>query len=249
MDLKDYKASPDYLKNYWWFVGKRRFIDQLLRRFFGEIKSLKILDVGCGVGDDLEIISRYGEVVVLDPSDETLKYVPESYRKISCEIQNFDWSEEKFDAAVIFDVLEHVKDDAQALSRIGHALKPGGLVVALVPAGQWLWSPHDEYLGHFRRYNRWTLTKLANNREFTLVALGLWNSWLSLPAIVFRLLKRTLFRYYPRHGNGSDLFPLPKFVNSLLIHILSFESWLFRLGFSLPFGLSLYAVWRKKPLA
>ncbi len=249
MDLKDYKASPDYLKNYWWFVGKRRFIDQLLRRFFGEIKSLKILDVGCGVGDDLEIIGRYGEVVVLDPSDETLKYVPDNFRKIRCEIQDFDWPEDKFDAVVIFDVLEHVPDDAQALSRIGHALKPGGLVVALVPAGQWLWSPHDEYLGHFRRYSRQTLRLLANNQEFTLVALGFWNSFLSLPAIAFRLLKRLLFRYYSHHGNGSDLFLFPRFVNGLLIHILAFESWLFRHGLALPFGLSMYAVWRKKPLA
>jgi len=249
MDLKDYKNSPEYLKNYWWFVGKRRFIDQLLRRFFGEIKSLKILDVGCGMGDDLEIIGRYGEVMVLDSSDETLKYIPDNYRKIRCEIQNFDWPGEKFDAVVVFDVLEHVKSDAEALSRISQVLKPGGLVVALVPAGQWLWSPHDEYLGHFRRYNRRLLAHLAKGQDLDLMALGFWNNFLSLPTIVFRLGKRFFFRHFDALGNGSDLFPLPDLANRFLLCILAFESWLFRIGVNLPFGLSIYAVWRKKALA
>ncbi len=62
------------------------------------------------------------------------------------------WS--KFDSAVCFNVIEHVKDDAAAVSNIARLLRPGGKAILIVPAHQWLYGSLDEHLGHHKRYER-----------------------------------------------------------------------------------------------
>ncbi len=243
MDLRDYKNSTIFREKYWWFIGKRDFIDHLLQRFFGPPNKRRILDVGCGVGDDLGIISRYGEVVVLDSSDETLKYIPDKYHKIRCELSDFTGDAAGFDGVVLFDVLEHLEDDREALEKVNQILLPNGIMVILVPAFSWLWSPHDEYLGHFRRYSRSSLLCLVKGSGFKVIGSGYWNSLLFPPIAAFRLLKRSLEKKVPQ--GTSDLFELPRLVNYILAQILHVENSLHRLGISFPFGSSVYMVLQK----
>ena len=55
--------------------------------------------------------------------------------------------------AGLFDVLEHIPDDAGSLGGVHRLLAPGGGRLYLtVPAYPWLWSPEDELSGHCRRY-------------------------------------------------------------------------------------------------
>jgi hypothetical protein len=59
---------------------------------------------------------------------------------------------ESFDSILYIDVLEHIEDDrggGAAFSR----LAPGGRIIVLAPAHLWLFTPFDESIGHFRRYN------------------------------------------------------------------------------------------------
>lgn len=64
---------------------------------------------------------------------------------------------EAFDAILYIDVLEHIADDARELGRAARHLRPGGRLIVLSPAHQWLYSPFDKAIGHFRRYSRATL--------------------------------------------------------------------------------------------
>src|SRR5205814_658951 len=55
---------------------------------------------------------------------------------------------------------------------------PGGHVVVLAPANQWLYTPFDEAIGHYRRYTKKTLEALTADhlelrRLFYLDAVGL----------------------------------------------------------------------------
>lgn len=61
---------------------------------------------------------------------------------------------EKFDAILYIDVIEHIKDDRAELARAYEHLAPGGAILIIVPAPQWLFSPFDAAIGHFRRYSR-----------------------------------------------------------------------------------------------
>jgi SAM-dependent methyltransferase len=68
---------------------------------------------------------------------------------------------DRFDAVLYVDVLEHIEDDRGELSRAAEHLAPGGSLIVLSPAHQALFSPFDEAIGHFRRYDRRLLSAIA----------------------------------------------------------------------------------------
>ncbi len=61
-------------------------------------------------------------------------------------------SEEQFDSVLYIDVLEHIADDVEELRCAAARLRPGGKLIVLAPAHQWLFSPFDRAIGHYRRY-------------------------------------------------------------------------------------------------
>src|SRR5262249_37810364 len=65
------------------------------------------------------------------------------------------------DSCVCLNVLEHIEDDAAALESMASVLVPGGAIVLLIPAFQSLYGPIDRNLGHYRRYNRCDVVRLA----------------------------------------------------------------------------------------
>lgn len=66
-----------------------------------------------------------------------------------------------FDTILYIDVLEHIEHDAQQLADSVRYLKPGGNLIVLSPAYQWLFSAFDASIGHYRRYTRPTLLAVA----------------------------------------------------------------------------------------
>lgn len=66
-----------------------------------------------------------------------------------------------FDAVLYIDVLEHIEDDAEEVRRATGVLAPGGRLIVLAPAHQWLYSPFDAAIGHYRRYGRADLRALT----------------------------------------------------------------------------------------
>ena len=66
-----------------------------------------------------------------------------------------------FDTLLYIDVLEHIEDDVSELARAVSLLRSGGYVVALSPAHQWLYSPFDASIGHYRRYSKKTIAALT----------------------------------------------------------------------------------------
>lgn len=65
-----------------------------------------------------------------------------------------------FDAILYIDVLEHIEEDAAQLRDASRHLRPGGHLIVLSPAHQWLFSPFDAAIGHLRRYNSTGLLSL-----------------------------------------------------------------------------------------
>lgn len=67
----------------------------------------------------------------------------------------------RFDAILYIDVLEHIDDDRGELRQAAERLQPGGLLIVLAPAHQWLYTEFDRAIGHFRRYSKATLAAAA----------------------------------------------------------------------------------------
>jgi SAM-dependent methyltransferase len=67
---------------------------------------------------------------------------------------------EKFDSIIYIDVLEHIEHDAEEVQAAARHLKDDGHLIVLSPAHQFLYTPFDKAIGHYRRYNKKTLSAL-----------------------------------------------------------------------------------------
>jgi hypothetical protein len=133
----------------------------------------------------------------------------------------------------MLDVLEHVERDAETLVAIGKLLKPGGTVVLTVPAYQWMFGPHDEFLHHKRRYASSGLRKLVVSAGLTVRRLTYFNTVLFPIAAIVRLKSRLM----PAQVRQNETTP-PKVLNWILQSVFSSERhFISRMNF--PFGLSL----------
>src|SRR5688500_12399621 len=86
MQAHTYSIMNEVEQAHWWFVGRRRIIESFLKRLSqqmagenptktpGSTQSLKILDVGCGTGANLEMLSQFGEAEGVDVSAEALDF-------------------------------------------------------------------------------------------------------------------------------------------------------------------------------
>lgn len=73
-----------------------------------------------------------------------------------------DLRQQKFDTIIYIDVLEHIKTDFEEIALAADSLSDGGMLIVLSPAYQFLFSPFDTAIGHFRRYNRRMLADLTD---------------------------------------------------------------------------------------
>ncbi len=153
---------------HFWFVGRRALIARLLDRHLKD-KSRLILDLGCGVGAMLEMLTQQGHLVVgLDIRPECLHFVRERLRSASvlqAEASHLPLKDNSLGAVMLLDVLEHLNDEA-ALMEVRRVLEPRGMVVITVPAMPGLWSYRDRAAGHIRRYTHSQLSSLLVNSEF-----------------------------------------------------------------------------------
>jgi len=118
---------------------------------------------------------------------------------------------------------------------VAELLKPGGTLVLTVPAYRWLWSPHDDALGHHRRYTARSLWRLAKGAGLQPSRTTYFNTILALPVMGVRLLRRW------RGIRSHDLFRPPAPVNALLARIFILEATLLRLV-NFPFGVSVLLI-------
>ncbi|MEO1700940.1 MAG: methyltransferase domain-containing protein [Pseudomonadota bacterium] len=85
---------------------------------------------------------------------------PDNVTFDSKDLFDLDVSETKpFDTVLFIHVLEHIEKDRDAINHTHTLLEDGGRVLIEVPALPFLFSVHDEMLGHYRRYNKAMLRK------------------------------------------------------------------------------------------
>ena len=146
-------------QTYWWFVGRRAIIKAILgKHLLGGNKKLNILDFGSGTGGNFPLLSQFGEVLGVEVSKHAINLSKDNFKDFKVYRIRLNepcpFAERSFDLIALLDVLEHVENDQKLILELKPLLKKGGMFLLTVPAYQWLWSAHDEVLGHFRRYSR-----------------------------------------------------------------------------------------------
>lgn len=241
--------SPDaYLEmaeteaGHWWFRGRRDILATILSGL--ELpRDPSILEIGAGTGGNLAMLSRFGKVSAVEMDGTALQLAREKtggvydIRSGRCP-DDMPFPDRSFDLVCLLDCLEHIADDAGSLACAARMLKPRGAVLITVPAYQWLWSRHDVFLHHQRRYSRRSLQALVTRCGLRLDRISYFNTLLSPLAIAARVSDQ-LRGSETATGAGIPSQP----INSALHALFSTERhWLTRA--SLPFGISLMAIVR-----
>jgi SAM-dependent methyltransferase len=249
MDERLIKTMLRVDEEHWWYRGRRRVIRAELDRLPLPDRA-QVLDAGCGSGRTLQELVDYGEVAGLELNEDAAE-VARARGLGEVEIgrlEEMPWDTDRFDLITCLDVLEHTPDDRVALRELRRVSKPGGWMLATVPAYQALWSPHDEANHHFRRYERATLRAAVTDAGWQLRRLTSFNTVLFPPAAAVRLAQQRRQRNGNGNGQEFDLNIGPSWLNRVLERPMQMEaSWLAR-GRTLPAGLSLLAI-LQNPLA
>jgi SAM-dependent methyltransferase len=204
---------------------------------------LRICELGCGTGGNLASVADRHDVVGIECSPHALEY---ARRRLGSRIirgslpDDVDLPPNSCDVVLLTDVLEHVEDDARSAATAMRLLKPGGIIVATVPAYQWLYTARDAQHHHFRRYSKQRFKLLWNGGDCETLLLSHYNSLLFMPAAAVRLTSKLGLR----RPEASDLTIPPRPLNDLLTRVMSSERNLLA-RVPIPFGLSLVAVVRK----
>jgi ubiquinone/menaquinone biosynthesis C-methylase UbiE len=227
---------------YWWVVARRTAAVQFLKDHAPEERPLRILDAGCGTGGLLDVLAQWpdAEVTGVDFAPEALSFCRQRghHRLVGSDLTVLPFRSESFDVVTALDVLEHVPNDARALDEIFRVLRPGGILVASVPAYQFLWGPHDEALHHCRRYTAPQFAEVVHRSGLRVEKETYLLSALFPVAAVMRLATK-------RRSHGSAGLPqVGPVLNRALLGIQNAELAVARKA-SLPFGLTVLAVARK----
>ncbi len=215
MDLKETDILGSSIERHWYYRSKAA----ATRRLLGDARIGKILDVGAGSGffsHHLLTHTPASEAWCVDisyaaDSDATTAGKPVHYRR---SIESVD-----ADLVLLMDVLEHVDDDVGLLKAYVDKVPSGSRFLITVPAFQFLWSGHDDFLEHKRRYTLARLETVAKDAGLT-VKQGAYYFGLVFPiAATLRLLSKGAQASPPR----SQLKRHHPVVNTLLKTLCSIE--------------------------
>ncbi len=117
-----------------------------------------VLEVGAGIGSVTRVLSNLeNSWTALEPDSEMVRDLekekfPSKTEAICGTIDDLDDSA-TFDTVLYIDVLEHIEDDEKEIGKAAVRLRPGGRIIVLAPAHNFLFSPFDTEVGRFRRYS------------------------------------------------------------------------------------------------
>ena len=239
MQEHTYAIMNNVEDSHWWFVARRRVIKSLLGRLNLPTDSA-ILEVGCGTGGNIEMLSGFGDLTCIEYDEVAAQMARERKR-----VQVFPGElpdglpelPQKFDIVTALDVIEHIDDDRASIKALSSLLESTGRLVVTVPAFNFLWSQHDVENFHKRRYRKRDLINLCDQCGLKIDYISYFNFWLFPPVALVRLVRKIL----PSEEVWQDMRVPNPLVNRVLQTIFASERLMVG-KFSLPFGSSLVAV-------
>ena len=191
----------------------------------------EILEIGSGIGNISGFFLEDGySLTMSDIDDYYIAHLQKEFQQkkgdeniLSVDLlkQNFKQVYsgliEKFDTVFLLNVLEHLEDDTSAIQNCRSLLKNGGILIILVPAYSFLYSPMDRALRHYRRYRVKELAAKIKNERFTIEKTFYFNA-LGIPAWLYgKLMKYKT----PPEGNMKffdKLIPAGKILDKVLFN-------------------------------
>lgn len=242
MEHQAYLQMSEVEARHWWFTARRRILEDQVA-VLTEGRDCDILEIGCGTGGNLEMLSGFGRVHALELSaigrEMALSKAGHfsDIRAGSCP-DDIPFAPHSFDLVCMFDVLEHIDRDVDTLVALRGLLASSGKALITVPANPWMWGTHDRFLHHKRRYSARSLRIALEAAGLEIDRLTHFNTLL-FPVAAASRLKDRFVRSETTSGTGIP----PRPINSILDRVFGSEVHLLR-SMNLPFGVSLMVIVR-----
>ena len=220
MDRVVYDRMAAHDSTHWWYRARRDILADYLTQFGGLPEGARILEIGCGTGHNLPMLSRFGAVdaIEIDPAARAIASERLGRTVGAAPLPVLPGvARGAYDLIAVLDVVEHIEDDVAALGAMRDRLAPGGKLLITVPAHPWMWSAHDVVNHHYRRYTKSMLRERIAAAGLKPEKLGYFNSLLFPLAAGARLIGRLTGR------EDSDDSPPPPLVNALFERIFRLE--------------------------
>jgi 2-polyprenyl-3-methyl-5-hydroxy-6-metoxy-1,4-benzoquinol methylase len=143
-----------------------------------------LLDVGSGVGHFLALAQNGGFLVTgVEPNQKLTSLGEGTYKNLNVfntAAENYI-TQDTYDNITFIDVLEHIKNDKDALTQYVEHLDNSGRLIIVVPAHPLLYGRRDRLIGHYRRYSKKQLSALVSECGLRLINIRHWNAVGYLP--------------------------------------------------------------------
>ena len=244
MQQHTYAIMDEVEGSHWWFVGRRKilesFLEPICSRLATRDSQLRILDVGCGTGANIEMLSQYGNAEGVDVSDDALEFCRRKGLQVQKGLaESLPYEDQSFDLTTALDVVEHLDDDLAGLKEMYRVTKAGGYSLIFVPAFMWLWGVQDDISHHRIRYTKKQIVDRLERAGYTVERATYANWTFFTPILAGRTLMR-LTGLKPESENNITISGL----NGVLGKLFGAERfWLKHLNF--PLGVSIVVVAKK----
>jgi SAM-dependent methyltransferase len=165
MDLKEGDILGDSAKTHWYYKSKATTVERMI----GYKQNTIVLDVGAGSGffsHHLLTQNLALEAWCVDTSYDTDRDEVHAGKSVYYR-RSVDSL--KADLVLMMDVLEHVDDDIGLLKEYANKVPIGSTFLITVPAFQFMWSSHDEFLEHKRRYTLKQLESVVSASDLKVI--------------------------------------------------------------------------------
>lgn len=245
MEKNFYATYFEVEKAHWLMRGRRAIVLDMLSRHLKR-PGARVLDFGCGSGISVSSLSGAGfDTHGVDFSEEAINFgTTQGIKNLQSIVdEQLPFPDASFDAVTCMDVLEHLKDEQPALSEMRRVLKPGGLLIIMVPAYEFLWGQQDEIAHHYRRYTLGRLIEVVRHDSLMpLVKRSYFNTFL-FPVVAVVRCGSWILGLTPKRESDFDLNN--RVINAILGAIFAFER-VFLRKLNLPFGVSVLLITRKE---
>lgn len=260
MDIKELNVNlkKNLHNNHPWEYARAKVVMHLLKPYLQKIGKLNFaVDIGCGDIFFLDQFCKKNPVtnpIAVDTAfnDELISQLEFKNNNIIFydDIKKIDLNGEKANIIFLMDVLEHIENDVDFLKEIttSNFVGPDTIFMITVPAHNKLFSSHDKFVGHYRRYVQKTLQKTISLSGLKCLNNGYFFSTLIIPRIIQKMLEK--IKGAPlTEPNGAGGWNGNKFISKIYELLLLCDFYFFRLfsciGINIP-GLSAYAICKLK---
>ena len=230
-------------QSHWWYTGRRKILEDFVADICRRVtdRRPRILDVGCGTGANLLMLSQYGDAEGVDISEDALAFCRErGLEKVKLgAAENLPYDDGTFDLVTALDVVEHLDDDLAGLREMRRVLRPSGRVLLFVPTFMFLWGLQDDVSNHRRRYRMPELRRVLEQAGFEVERTTYANITFFMPILAMRKFMR-LTGIKAETENNINVSAL----NGVLGSMLGAESAILK-HVNIPFGVSGLCVARK----